>query len=66
MSDSNLAEFVAFAEDLADANGKILLAGASQVPEVDVEPAASLVMDRHREVPTRLAAGASALKRKRH
>ncbi len=54
MSDSSLAEFVAFAERLADASRKILLAVASQVPEVGVKPDASLVTEADRAVEARL------------
>ena len=66
MSDSSLAEFVAFAEGLAE--GKIPRAGASQMPEVAVKRDANPVTEanRHCEVPARLAEGASALKPKRH
>ncbi len=66
MSDSSLAEFVAFAEGLAE--GKIPRAGASQMPEVAVILDANPVTEanRHREVPAHLADGASAPKRKRH
>ncbi len=54
MFESSLAEFVAFAEGLADASRKILLAAASQVPEVGVKPDASLVTEADRAVEARL------------
>jgi fructose-1,6-bisphosphatase/inositol monophosphatase family enzyme len=54
VSDSNLAEFVAFAEGLADASREILLAVASQVPEVGIKSDASLVTATDRAVEARL------------
>ena len=54
MSKSRLAEFVAFAGELADASRKILLAAASRVPEVGVKPDASLVTETDRAIEARL------------
>jgi histidinol phosphatase-like enzyme (inositol monophosphatase family) len=54
MSQSNHAEFVAFAESLADASREILLAVAAQVPEVGIKPDASLVTATDRAVEARL------------
>jgi histidinol phosphatase-like enzyme (inositol monophosphatase family) len=54
VSDSNLAEFVAFAEGLADASREILLAVASQVPEVGIKSDVSLVTATDRAVEARL------------
>ena len=54
MSDSNIAELVAFAESLADASREILLAAAPQLPEISVKPDASLVTQADRAVEARL------------
>jgi inositol-phosphate phosphatase/L-galactose 1-phosphate phosphatase/histidinol-phosphatase len=54
MSQSSHAEFVAFAESLADASREILLAVAAQVPEVGIKPDASLVTATDKAVEARL------------
>ncbi len=54
MTGSSLSEFVEFAEGLADASGKILLAADSQAPEVTIKADASLVTETDRAVEARL------------
>lgn len=54
MSASKRAEFAAFAERLADTSRRMLLAVASQVPEVDLKADASLVTAADRAVEARL------------